>query len=140
MSVVVLICFIVVILWYSFFFFSSRRRHTRCALVTGVQTCALPICGKPRPCSWSCQLVGRIGATWSGIRACLGVRPPFLRLHGAQAVTTFSPVVRPRCARGMTCSQVRPRLDPPYWMVNFARRVRLNTFWAGNWEGKRMVV
>src|SRR3546814_10010287 len=28
----------------SCFFFSSRRRHTRCALVTGVQTCALPIC------------------------------------------------------------------------------------------------
>src|SRR3546814_3272429 len=27
------------------FFFSSRRRHTRCALVTGVQTCALPIYG-----------------------------------------------------------------------------------------------
>src|SRR3546814_8252693 len=27
----------------SFFFCSSRRRHTRCALVTGVQTCALPI-------------------------------------------------------------------------------------------------
>src|SRR3546814_10963854 len=26
-----------------FFFFSGRRRHTRCALVTGVQTCALPI-------------------------------------------------------------------------------------------------
>src|SRR3546814_4558737 len=26
-----------------FVFFSSRRRHTRCALVTGVQTCALPI-------------------------------------------------------------------------------------------------
>src|SRR3546814_1166126 len=32
-----LLCFCV------FFFFSSRRRHTRCALVTGVQTCALPI-------------------------------------------------------------------------------------------------
>src|SRR3546814_5279923 len=30
---------------YCCFFFSSRRRHTRCALVTGVQTCALPICG-----------------------------------------------------------------------------------------------
>src|SRR3546814_2555515 len=29
------------VIW--FFFFSSRRRHTRCALVTGVQTCALPI-------------------------------------------------------------------------------------------------
>src|SRR3546814_8492418 len=31
------------------FFFSSRRRHTRCALVTGVQTCALPISTSPRP-------------------------------------------------------------------------------------------
>src|SRR3546814_966488 len=30
---------------FCIFFFSSRRRHTRCALVTGVQTCALPICG-----------------------------------------------------------------------------------------------
>src|SRR3546814_5873013 len=30
-------------LFFFFFFFSSRRRHTRCALVTGVQTCALPI-------------------------------------------------------------------------------------------------
>src|SRR3546814_17774879 len=28
---------------YICFFLSSRRRHTRCALVTGVQTCALPI-------------------------------------------------------------------------------------------------
>src|SRR3546814_3226203 len=28
-------------------FFSSRRRHTRCALVTGVQTCARPICQDP---------------------------------------------------------------------------------------------
>src|SRR3546814_9659952 len=32
---------------FIFFFFSSRRRHTRCALVTGVQTCALPICIGP---------------------------------------------------------------------------------------------
>src|SRR3546814_19395932 len=29
--------------FFGFVFFSSRRRHTRCALVTGVQTCALPI-------------------------------------------------------------------------------------------------
>src|SRR3546814_4262237 len=29
-------------------FFSSRRRHTSCALVTGVQTCALPICLRDR--------------------------------------------------------------------------------------------
>src|SRR3546814_1262766 len=35
--------FLYFLLLFSFFFFSSRRRHTRCALVTGVQTCALPI-------------------------------------------------------------------------------------------------
>src|SRR3546814_2657381 len=35
-------CLWVICVFY-FFFFSSRRRHTRCALVTGVQTCALPI-------------------------------------------------------------------------------------------------
>src|SRR3546814_17763071 len=31
------------VIYVCYFFFSSRRRHTRCALVTGVQTCALPI-------------------------------------------------------------------------------------------------
>src|SRR3546814_7047563 len=30
-------------IWYCYVVFSSGRRHTRCALVTGVQTCALPI-------------------------------------------------------------------------------------------------
>src|SRR3546814_4807404 len=34
------------LLFFVYFFFSSRRRHTRCALVTGVQTCALPIYGQ----------------------------------------------------------------------------------------------
>src|SRR3546814_1315195 len=34
-----------------YFFFASRRRHTRCALVTGVQTCALPICSSVLGCS-----------------------------------------------------------------------------------------
>src|SRR3546814_8335812 len=35
--------FDITLLFFLFFFFSSRRRHTRCASVTGVQTCALPI-------------------------------------------------------------------------------------------------
>src|SRR3546814_3401812 len=46
-----------------FFFFSSRRRHTRCALVTGVQTCALPIYRVPIP--WAppgLELTGLEGA------------------------------------------------------------------------------
>src|SRR3546814_4382833 len=47
-------------------FFSSRRRHTRCALVTGVQTCALPISGTQSSCS------GEIAMTltrqeWEGV-------------------------------------------------------------------------
>src|SRR3546814_3873855 len=39
--------FLLIMMYIDFvscFFFSSRRRHTSCALVTGVQTCALPIC------------------------------------------------------------------------------------------------
>src|SRR3546814_19000114 len=38
-----MLCHVVLHSFFTFFFFSSRRRHTRCALVTGVQTCALPI-------------------------------------------------------------------------------------------------
>src|SRR3546814_8825391 len=38
---VLCLLFVVWLCWC--LFFSSRRRHTRCALVTGVQTCALPI-------------------------------------------------------------------------------------------------
>src|SRR3546814_10444558 len=37
------VCSCMMLLCVLYFFFSSRRRHTRCALVTGVQTCALPI-------------------------------------------------------------------------------------------------
>src|SRR3546814_8053571 len=42
-SIILLLFTVLLILLFCFFFFSSRRRHTRCALVTGVQTCALPI-------------------------------------------------------------------------------------------------
>src|SRR3546814_4503696 len=48
------------------FFFTSRRRHTRCALVTGVQTCALPIWRWTRPAS-RCTRPGRAnGSRGSG--------------------------------------------------------------------------
>src|SRR3546814_3958173 len=55
----------------SVFFFSSRRRHTRCALVTGVQTCALPICamlGVARE-AWENAGLEVRGAALSGIAA-----------------------------------------------------------------------
>src|SRR3546814_19743277 len=46
------------------FFFSSRRRHTRCALVTGVQTCALPISSAEQLTSCSACTNGRM--LWIG--------------------------------------------------------------------------
>src|SRR3546814_2185857 len=57
------------------FFFSSRRRHTRCALVTGVQTCALPI---------SSSLIVRVTLDMAGVILIaaglgflgLGAQPP----------------------------------------------------------------
>src|SRR3546814_19604938 len=69
-------------MWLMFFFFSSRRRHTRCALVTGVQTCALPIS----------ELDALYGASVDRLRTALtafirsGERPhPGMRAHGAFA-------------------------------------------------------
>src|SRR3546814_9515755 len=48
-------------------FFSSRRRHTRCALVTGVQTCALPIfdrsAGHGGNCR-DCALLDAVAIPW----------------------------------------------------------------------------
>src|SRR3546814_2453087 len=71
-----------VFVWYLeaclvFFFFSSRRRHTRCALVTGVQTCALPICAAGRAGSAAAPPP----ADTSGTRAATGAD------HGAPVVS-----------------------------------------------------
>src|SRR3546814_7559516 len=58
------------VLFFFCFFFSSRRRHTRCALVTGVQTCALPIWTKlnsPHPPEKS-----RFHSAWPGSPGSIG--------------------------------------------------------------------
>src|SRR3546814_16595167 len=52
-----------------FFFLSSRRRHTRCALVTGVQTCALPILYPGAHQDREDQLGGRAGARCAATQA-----------------------------------------------------------------------
>src|SRR3546814_1949784 len=57
-----------------FFFFSSRRRHTRCALVTGVQTCALPILVARRARCIARQTAAQIGERLAGIRRGVGQR------------------------------------------------------------------
>src|SRR3546814_12392773 len=57
------------------FFFSSRRRHTRCALVTGVQTCALPILGlDPIRINGMSFLQILAGSTWEQGNFSAGLR------------------------------------------------------------------
>src|SRR3546814_1392746 len=59
------------------FFFSSRRRHTRCALVTGVQTGALPISQR--------IIAGRLPLAWRwsrDVRSAPGVREETVHLGG----------------------------------------------------------
>src|SRR3546814_15352479 len=83
------------------FFFSSGRRHTRCALVTGVQTCALPIywlilSDCPVGCPgwpvwpWRC-----LGATWVGppssVRSNVGSTP-----KSSDSTTTTTSNMPPR--------------------------------------------
>src|SRR3546814_1632608 len=58
-------------------FFSSRRRHTRCALVTGVQTCALPICEAlgvivERGCKLADLVLGEMRGQLVGLHAVAG--------------------------------------------------------------------
>src|SRR3546814_10800239 len=57
---------------FCFFFFSSRRRHTRCALVTGVQTCALPICVNGQPLGGASRYEVATG-TWHTFKPAHGL-------------------------------------------------------------------
>src|SRR3546814_3489858 len=77
------------------FFFSSRRRHTRCALVTGVQTCALPISLMPGNTGGGNSAVCDEKATASGLpiihsATSLTCTTGLLR-RGNSRVTHFSP-------------------------------------------------
>src|SRR3546814_20453998 len=60
------------------FFFSSRRRHTRCALVTGVQTCALPISQDNRDAIF----IGFAGDLVAGIWIGNDDNSPLKGIHG----------------------------------------------------------
>src|SRR3546814_285258 len=76
-------------------FFSSRRRHTRCALVTGVQTCALPIsrCVVPTHPTSSRSPAGSadLGNTYQRIDRSILVGAAQLRRHSASAPSTQTP-------------------------------------------------
>src|SRR3546814_6855626 len=88
------------------FFFSSRRRHTRCALVTGVQTCALPIytCVKEALFSPSREVIlasklRAASAATAAISACQGVG------GSAEARTQIREIGRASC-RERVCQYV----------------------------------
>src|SRR3546814_10501426 len=66
----------VVIHWFICFFFSSRRRHTRCALVTGVQTCALPIFGADRHVGDGDEALARLDQRLERVRELRDDREP----------------------------------------------------------------
>src|SRR3546814_3111264 len=79
-------CYYFCLYLFFFFFFSSRRRHTRCALVTGVQTCALPIwdvLGDPT----------RWGLDGAAAAAFLALLWPRLKQRQAQAIGVVAAVV-----------------------------------------------
>src|SRR3546814_291831 len=73
---------------FVFFFFSSRRRHSSCALVTGVQTCALPIFGKTFWEAWpgvEGSAIGHLVLTGMSDRTAHIVSQHFVSPHGREA-------------------------------------------------------
>src|SRR3546814_19629585 len=83
--------------YFFFFFFSIRRRHTRCALVTGVQTCALPISIIAQP-NRKRGRSGQKGAVKIGMvipKNSASSNPPKLKLLSISIQTATSMTDRP---------------------------------------------
>src|SRR3546814_8821195 len=80
-----LLCYLYFLIYLSVcsFFFSSRRRHTRCALVTVVQTCALPICSA----SGNIGFQYRLASNWVIAGAYTSKTP--IRLKGGTATFNY---------------------------------------------------
>src|SRR3546814_19142578 len=86
------------------FFFSSRRRHTRCALVTGVQTCALPISARR---SWSGPTSPTVRRTCKACGSCLRAEEGLAGSCSNRVVRRRLPRTRRAIAHG--CPTVKPQ-------------------------------
>src|SRR3546814_10296185 len=92
------------------FLFSSRRRHTRCALVTGVQTCALPICATAPAISGVRRPVQALGAEREDLTAVLGDADRVFELGRQRLIASYrGPAVVQQLHRGL--AEVDHRLD-----------------------------
>src|SRR3546814_6536835 len=106
-----------VLIFVSFvdFFFSSRRRHTRGALVTGVQTCALPISflaplareafGGAGP-AWEADNLYRLGTT---------VKPDFIRVDADEVTYPAHVILRYRLEQAMIAGDLALADLPAAW-------------------------
>src|SRR3546814_1839001 len=96
-----------------YFFFSSRRRHTRCALVTGVQTCALPICAP-----------GANKGSDGGVRACVDASITYLALSSTfrRQIETVAGTIIYRSPPKIS-SATRPNLAEKYDIAGVHRFV-----------------
>src|SRR3546814_9335199 len=79
------------LLEYFVFFFSSRRRHTRCALVTGVQTCALPIYLGRLPAAEMNKSLTHVDSDGTARMVDVGAKAETQRLAIASGRITMSP-------------------------------------------------
>src|SRR3546814_5483983 len=106
------------------FFFSSRRRHTRCALVTGVQTCALPISlvmvGDFDPAAVEAKIRARFSG-WQG-RGAAGADPDIGDVdydRGAAADDFVDPAI----PDSVTIAPFKPWVDEPDTRAKRARKL-----------------
>src|SRR3546814_4632319 len=106
-----------------FVFFSSRRRHTRCALVTGVQTCALPIWG------WRWLRATAISPMPSSSRTGCGGSPTTTGCTATRAWWCRAPSIWRASTAWRPASATSPRRccdatwsAPPSWCGRHARR------------------
>src|SRR3546814_1094530 len=98
----------------SVFFFSSRRRHTRCALVTGVQTCALPIFERQksdRRAARAASYAKRFAAKEACAKA-LGTGVPRQGVHWRHLGVVNLPSGKPTMALTRGAAQRLPEMTP----------------------------
>src|SRR3546814_5546981 len=99
-------------------FFSSRRRHTGCALVTGVQTCARPICGAGVGAIVIGRLLPRASVAMTEINAA-ALR--FARINAA-AANVSATAHHGNCIEGIEGTIDIALANPPY-LINAQQRL-----------------